>query len=157
MRLERPILWGILATCLLIACDSNDSDAGDDVQPRVVAEADYTVTASGLKYFDFVEGDGISADTNHVVTAHYIGWLTDGRIFDTSFGGFPIQFQLGIGRVIAGWDEGLVGMKPGGERQLVIPPSLGYGATGTRSIPPNATLIFEVTLGRVDTTTVGLP
>lgn len=158
MRRSGAFGWVLVFAALgWMGCDSNDDGGGDDPQPREVADGDYTTTPTGLRYFDFVTGEGVEADTNHVITAHYIGWLTDGRIFDTSLGGLPIQFRLGTGRVIAGWDEGLVGMRVGGERQLVIPPSLGYGSRGTGNIPPNATLIFEVSLGVVDTTAMGLP
>ncbi len=116
--------------------------------PTAVNEEDYTVTASGLKYYDLVEGSGdpLAPGTNVVV--HYTGWLTDGTKFDSSLDrGQPFSFPLGQGRVIAGWDEGVSTMKPGTVRQLVIPPELGYGERGAGSlIPPNATLIFEVEL-----------
>ncbi|MBE2220307.1 MAG: FKBP-type peptidyl-prolyl cis-trans isomerase [Anaerolineae bacterium] len=116
--------------------------------PTAVAESDYTVTASGLKYFDLVEGSGKSPVPGSNVIVHYTGWLTDGTKFDSSLDrGQPFVFPLGQRRVIAGWDEGVATMKPGGVRQLVIPPTLGYGERGAGGvIPPNATLIFEVEL-----------
>lgn len=112
----------------------------------VVEEADYTVTESGLKFFDLVEGTGEAAAAGQTLVVNYTGWLEDGTQFDTSVGGSPYTFALGAGNVIAGWDEGLVGMKPGGKRQLVIPAALGYGDSGSGMIPGGATLIFEVEL-----------
>ncbi len=117
------------------------------VTPTAVDDADYTVTESGLKYFDLVEGDGAVAEEGSEVTVNYTGWLTNNVKFDSSLdGGQPFTFTLGTGGVIPGWDEGVAGMKVGGKRQLVIPSELGYGETGGGSIPPNATLIFEVEL-----------
>lgn len=94
------------------------------------------------------KGDGDTAVRHSQVTVHYTGWLTDGTKFDSSHDrGEPIQFTLGMGQVIAGWDRGLEGMKTGGKRTLMIPPSLGYGQRGAGGvIPPNATLKFEVEL-----------
>jgi FKBP-type peptidyl-prolyl cis-trans isomerase len=82
------------------------------------------------------------------VRVHYTGWLTDGTKFDSSrdHGGEPLRFWLGKGNVIKGWDEGVVGMKVGGKRQLHIPARLGYGARGSGRIPPNADLVFDVEL-----------
>lgn len=93
-------------------------------------------------------GNGDVAVRHSQVTVHYTGWLTDGTKFDSSHDrGEPIQFTLGMGQVIAGWDRGLEGMKAGGKRTLMIPPSLGYGQRGAGGvIPPNATLKFEVEL-----------
>lgn len=134
-------------TTSLVACDSNDPQPEPlDFPHRTVADADYTVTASGLKYFDFVVGDSTMAEEGNIVTVHYTGWLETGQIFDTSLLGAPVSFPLRSGSLIEGWVEGVAGMKIGGERQLVIPPSLGYGSSGTGSIPPNATLIFEIEL-----------
>ena len=105
-------------------------------------------TASGLEIEDTIEGAGEQAWAGQVVTVHYTGWLTDGRKFDSSKDrNEPFEFLLGGRRVIAGWDEGVVGMKVGGTRTLTIPSDLGYGARGAGGIiPPNATLVFEVEL-----------
>lgn len=106
-------------------------------------------TASGLKYFDLKAGTGASPHSGQSVTVHYTGWLTNGSKFDSSVDrGQPFTFTIGQGQVIPGWDEGVMSMKVGGKRQLVIPPSLGYGERGTPGgpIPPNATLIFDVEL-----------
>lgn len=115
--------------------------------PTEISEEDFTVTDSGLKYYDIVEGDGAEATATSTVTVDYTGWLTDNVKFDSSLDrGVPFPFTLGTGAVIPGWDEGVVGMKVGGIRQLVIPAELAYGDTGSGSIPPGATLIFEVEL-----------
>jgi FKBP-type peptidyl-prolyl cis-trans isomerase FkpA len=105
-------------------------------------------TSSGLVFEDIVTGDGEEARAGHTVTVHYTGWLTDGRKFDSSKDrNAPFDFALGGRQVIAGWDEGVAGMKVGGTRKLTIPPQLGYGARGAGGvIPPNATLVFEVEL-----------
>jgi FKBP-type peptidyl-prolyl cis-trans isomerase FkpA len=106
---------------------------------------------------DLTLGTGTQATTGSTVTVDYTGWLYDpskadqkGPIFDTSLGRDPLSFALGTGYVIAGWDRGLVGMQVGGVRRLVIPPSLAYGGTRVSAVPPNATLIFEVTLTAVE-------
>jgi FKBP-type peptidyl-prolyl cis-trans isomerase FkpA len=105
-------------------------------------------TASGLIIEELQAGDGPEAHSGQTVAVHYTGWLTDGRKFDSSRDRFePFTFNLGAREVIAGWDEGVVGMKIGGSRRLTIPPQLGYGARGAGGvIPPNATLVFEVEL-----------
>ena len=106
-----------------------------------------TTTASGLVVDELTVGNGIEAGAGKYVFVHYTGWLTDGSKFDSSRDRRqPFSFLLGRGQVIAGWDEGVAGMKVGGKRQLIIPADLGYGETGGGSIPPNATLIFEVEL-----------
>jgi FKBP-type peptidyl-prolyl cis-trans isomerase len=105
-------------------------------------------TPSGLEYWDIKVGTGPVAETGHQVTVDYTGWLTNGKKFDSSVGtGKPFDLLLGGGQVIKGWDEGIVGMKVGGKRQLRIPPDLAYGAQGYPGlIPPSSTLIFDVRL-----------
>jgi len=105
-------------------------------------------TASGLKYVDMVVGTGDEAKKGQTVRVHYTGWLKDGTKFDSSLDrGKPFEFQLGAGRVIKGWDEGVAGMKMGGKRKLIIPAQLGYGDRGAGGvIPPGAELTFEVEL-----------
>ena len=144
-------VYALLLFFLLIflaSCDSNEPDEEEPLLPRAVAEQDYTVTDSGLKIFDFVVGDTTlaPADTGTVMVVDYIGWLENGQVFDTSIQRGPFQFTLGVDNLIDGWQEGLVGMYPGGDRQIVIPPELGYGSTGSGSgaVPPNETITFEV-------------
>ena len=112
------------------------------------AEPEPVKTSSGLQYVDLVTGDGREAHVGETAFVHYTGWLEDGTKFDSSVDrGDPFSFRLGAGRVIKGWDEGVVGMKIGSKRKLILPPHLGYGSRGAgRIIPPNATLIFEVEL-----------
>jgi len=104
-------------------------------------------TASGLQYWDIKAGAGVVAKEGSHVTVHYTGWLTTGKKFDSSVDAHqPFDFTIAQGDVIKGWDEGVAGMKVGGKRQLRIPPELGYGASGSGPIPPNATLIFDIQL-----------
>ncbi len=118
----------------------------------VHAEAKFTTTPSGLKYEDTTVGTGALAEKGKAVSVHYTGWLwvdgKKGEKFDSSVDrGRPFNFDLGAGRVIKGWDEGVAGMKVGGKRTLIIPPALGYGPGGMPpKIPPNATLTFDVEL-----------
>jgi FKBP-type peptidyl-prolyl cis-trans isomerase len=112
-------------------------------------------TASGLRYTDTKIGHGPAAHAGEMVTVHYTGWLYEAglktRKFDSSRDrNEPFSFPLGAGKVIKGWDEGVVGMRVGGRRMLIIPPALGYGTTGAGGvIPPNATLYFDVELLRI--------
>lgn len=113
-----------------------------------IADDKLTTTESGLAYYDIVTGEGAEAASGMTVLVHYSGWLEDGTLFDSSVTrGEPFRLTLGAGGVIPGWEEGLVGMKVGGKRQLVIPPDLAYGENGAGGvIPPNATLIFDIEL-----------
>ena len=119
------------------------------------ADNQVTEMPDGLKYTDTKIGDGATAKAGNKVTVNYTGWLYEngakGKKFDSSLDrGQPFQFTLGAHQVIAGWDEGVAGMKVGGKRTLIIPPELGYGARGAGgAIPPNATLIFDVDLLQV--------
>lgn len=121
---------------------------------QTVDETKAVKTASGLKMIDTKVGTGAEAKTGQYVTVHYTGWLYDaatktkGKKFDSSVDrSMPFKFTLGAGKVIKGWDEGVAGMKIGGQRTLIISPELGYGERGAGgAIPPNATLIFDVEL-----------
>jgi peptidylprolyl isomerase len=133
--------------------------APSDEMTKAVAEARKLGTAtdkpvittpSGLRYIEVKPGQGAAIKSGQTAVVHYTGWLTDGTEFDSSVRrGTPFSFQVGAGGVIKGWDEGVVGMKPGGVRKLIIPPQLGYGEPGRGPIPPNAILIFEVKLLKV--------
>jgi peptidylprolyl isomerase len=115
--------------------------------------ANETVTTpTGLQYIEEKVGDGAAPQKGKRVTVHYTGTLTDGKKFDSSRDrGQPFKFVIGVGQVIAGWDEGVMSMKVGGKRKLIIPANLGYGARGAGGvIPPNAELHFDVELLGVD-------
>lgn len=105
------------------------------------------VSASGLRYIDLVEGQGVTPKLGQLVRVHYIGWVENGREFNNSYKlGRPSEFQLGPA-LIPGWNEALQTMKVGGKRRIILPPSLAYGEAGRGpEIPPNATVIFEVEL-----------
>nr|WP_242035688.1 MULTISPECIES: FKBP-type peptidyl-prolyl cis-trans isomerase [unclassified Leptolyngbya] len=126
----------------------------DSSTPQVIAMAEnenVVTTDSGLKYTDEVEGTGAMPEAGQTVFVHYTGTLEDGTKFDSSRDrNQPFSFRLGAGQVIRGWDEGIASMRVGGQRRLIIPPELGYGARGAGGvIPPNATLIFDVELLRI--------
>ena len=112
-------------------------------------------TDSGLKYMDTVVGTGPSPARGQKCLVHYTGWLSDwgkkGKKFDSSLDrGQPLAIPIGVGQVIQGWDEGLMSMREGGKRTLYIPAHLGYGRRGAGGdIPPNADLIFDVELVKV--------
>jgi FKBP-type peptidyl-prolyl cis-trans isomerase FkpA len=126
----------------------NDNQTNNNTT-KVVASS---TTADGLVIEDTKIGSGAEAKQGDTVSVKYTGKLADGTVFDATskHDGQPIQFTLGSGMVIAGWEEGIVGMKVGGQRTLIIPPALAYGANGRPgAIPPNATLTFDVTLENV--------
>lgn len=142
-----PLLFGLAACNLNTFRRTPIQETGFAKELKVDTTA-MTRTPSGLLYQDLVIGTGAEARTGNEVSAHYTGWLVDGSKFDSSRDrGTPYSFRLGDHAVIEGWDEGLVGMKVGGKRKLVVPPSLGYGAEGRPPvIPPSATLVFDVEL-----------
>lgn len=136
---EAPVnrLLAVVGLATLMACGGGSSGSSD--------------TPSGptsLQIEDITVGTGATAATGDTLSVLYTGTFLDGRVFDASslHGNVPIQFQLGAGRVIQGWDQGLVGMRVGGKRRLTIPSSLAYGSSGQGSIPPNTPLRFEVEL-----------
>ena len=107
---------------------------------------------NGLIIENLIIGVGSTAEKYSIVTVHYTGKLQDGTVFDSSqrIGQDPLRFTLGVGQVIDGWDQGVIGVKVGGQRKLIIPPELGYGSQDLGVIPPNSTLIFEVELLEVE-------
>ena len=134
------VLGAAVVAVMVAACSQSQAPSGGGGQE--------ITTASGLTYQDARVGTGAEAKAGQNVSVHYTGWLTNGTKFDSSLDrGRPFSFPLGGGRVIKGWDEGVVGMKVGGKRKLTIPPEKAYGERGAGSvIPPGATLVFEVEL-----------
>ncbi len=139
-RFMKLVVTGILATLIAVP-----AYAAKDAKK---AETKTVTTASGLKYTDVVVGKGASPVAGKQVKVHYTGTLENGKKFDSSVDrNEPFSFVIGVGQVIPGWDEGVMTMKVGGKRKLIIPSKLGYGASGAGGvIPPNATLLFDVEL-----------
>ena len=135
MNYTALLLLGVSALCY-----ATDADKGVD-------NAAYVTSQTGLRLLDTTQGTGATAQTGDVVTVHYVGKLADGTVFDSSRKRQqPFVFILGNGQVIPGWEEGVVGMRVGGVRELIIPSTLAYGAQDLGVIPPNSTLYFEVEL-----------
>lgn len=133
-------LWVVIALVCASACGSASTS------PSASVSVSFSAT-------DLTAGTGATAVAGRLVSVNYTGWLYDatkpenkGTQFDSSIGRGLFSFTLGAGQVIAGWDQGVVGMKVGGKRRLIIPPSLGYGSAGAGPIPGNSTLVFDVDL-----------
>jgi peptidylprolyl isomerase len=147
----------LVGALILAACDSpaEPDDRWEDPEAiQFPAElnvdlAQMTETPTGLYWQDVTVGLGAAAGVADTVWVHYTGWLPDGTVFDSSEDQSPLKFLLGVGLVIRGWDEGIVGMQVGGKRKLVIRPTLAYGRTGKGPIPPLTTLVFDVQLMNV--------
>lgn len=148
-RIQRTIfILGGAVVIAVLAALVYFANQGKQTTTDIELGENAVTTESGLRYEDLVVGTGAEAKAGDTVSVHYTGWLVDGTKFDSSVdAGQPFEFKLGVGGVIAGWDEGVAGMQVGGKRKLVIPPDLGYGAAGSSGvIPANAVLIFEVEL-----------
>jgi FKBP-type peptidyl-prolyl cis-trans isomerase FkpA len=142
LGLARGVVTALILAAGVSACDDSPTAPSN--------YAPYSQT-------DLVVGTGGDAASGRLLTVHYTGWFygetrpdKKGPVFDSSVGGDPFSFMLGAGQVIAGWDQGVQGMKVGGLRRLVIPPSLAYGSFRNGPIPPNATLLFEIELLEVE-------
>lgn len=133
----------IAAICVLCIVSIVITAQADDKKPE---EGKLIKTESGLQYQDEKVGTGAKARNGSKVSVHYTGKLKDGTIFDSSTGKDPYTLTLGKKEVIAGWEEGLLGMKVGGKRKLIIPAELAYGSKGQGKIPPNAELYFDLEL-----------
>ena len=145
-RVSGAVFATFLAVTLAGCAGTNDAQLSQPPLPAM------TTAPSGLQYADTVPGTGRSPRRGQTAVVHYTGWLYEsgvkGKKFDSSVDkGKPFEFKVGQGQVIRGWDEGVITMKTGGKRTLIISPELGYGAQGSPpDIPPNATLIFDVEL-----------
>jgi FKBP-type peptidyl-prolyl cis-trans isomerase FkpA len=159
MKPNRP-LFAALATLGLAACSASEVDQSHlpperRVETRYAAGLRVDLSSmearpSGLYVQDLVVGEGMRADSGDIAKVYYAGWLPSGMEFDARREGAPLEVALGYGRVIAGWDQGVVGMRAGGRRRLVVPPALAYGTEGRGRIPRNSTLVFEVELVEVE-------
>lgn len=142
---------GSLAYIQMTNIKDNTAQTGDvnfGGSPSPTSSAQPSATPATLQLQDVKVGTGSAVKAGDTISIHYTGMLTNGQKFDSSLdSGKPFEVQIGVGKVIKGWDEGVIGMKVGGQRRLIIPPDLGYGAQGAGNvIPPNATLVFDLEL-----------
>jgi FKBP-type peptidyl-prolyl cis-trans isomerase len=144
-------IWmAAMAMALVLgAAACSDSSTGVDDSPPPALSGDTVTTASGLKYIEASAGTGAVAQAGQTASVHYTLWLLNGTFIESSRNGNPYSFTLGTTGSIKGFDEGITGMRVGGRRRLIIPPSLGYGASQVGPIPANSTLIFDVELRSV--------
>lgn len=135
------VIFGLMLYTLLVPQTPNPDDTIELSEEPIMNEGELIIE-------DIEEGTGEEVvESGDDIVIHYRGTLTDGTVFDSSYDrGEPFQTTIGVGQVIQGWDEGVIGMKAGGKRKLTIPPHMAYGQQGQGSIPPNSTLIFEVEL-----------
>lgn len=133
--IKRIVRILILINLILIGCNNKE-----------------IIMGNGLIIEDKLIGEGVVAEKYSIATVHYTGRLEKGKQFDSSkqIGREPLRFTLGVGQVIKGWDQGIIGMKVGGQRKLIIPPHLGYGDQDMGVIPPNSTLIFNIELIEIE-------
>lgn len=140
-----------------VAGDSTKSSASDVsklLDPKTFAQYDKYKSDQNAYFIELAQGNGAALGNNQKAAVFYKGWLTNGTLFDESKAGSdgqlqPFVFTEGAHQVITGWEQALAGMKVGGVRLVIVPPSVGYGATGQGSIPPNAVLVFQVQLAAV--------
>jgi len=148
--MNKYVIFGVIAVIVFLLAiytllvPQNNSQ-NDTIE---LSEQDLMANQEELKIEDIEEGTGdVVVEAGDEIVIHYHGTFPDGKVFDSSVDrGEPFQTQIGVGQVIQGWDEGVLGMKPGGKRKLTIPPHMAYGEQGQGAIPPNSTLIFEVEL-----------
>jgi FKBP-type peptidyl-prolyl cis-trans isomerase FkpA len=147
----RSILIGVMLLAAMAAAQKAGAPQPASAPPK--AEGKGAGTTSGTQYWDLKVGTGKKAIPGFTIRVHYTGWVKKKKdeyiVFDSSVGKDPLKFDLGMGQVVKGWDQGIAGMRVGGRRLLVIPPDAGYGREGSGSVPPNATMIFEVELVEV--------
>jgi FKBP-type peptidyl-prolyl cis-trans isomerase len=146
----KKVLWAapVLAAAWMMAYQAGLAGDKEKVVEKEVTTKDGKKAT--LKYVDLVEGKGNAVKSGDNVEVHYTGMLTSGKKFDSSHDrNMTFEVKIGVGKVIKGWDEGIVGMKEGGKRKLTIPPELGYGDQNVGPIPANSTLIFEVELVKI--------
>ena len=140
---SKNIIWALVVTAILVVSFFVMSTNNNDQAPKE-RKID---SIEGLDITVLQEGSGDKIQNGNIAVVHYTGSFEDGTVFDSSVSrGVPFKFLLGAGQVIRGWDLGVLGMRVGEKRRLIIAPELAYGPNGRGSIPPNATLIFEVEL-----------